>query len=162
METNRFAPPRAEVADVVQGVAAPALWNPSAAARWSILLTPAFGALLQMKNWQALGEPERAASSKVWAIVNLLALGAIVVASAFLPDTKTLDALSRAAAVGLLLAWYFSSGRKQSPFVRARFADSYPRRGWTQPLLLALAAFVGFMVAAACLILAASMLGYET
>ena len=161
METNRFAPPRAEVADVVQGRVAPALWNPSAAARWSILLTPAFGALLQMKNWQALGEPDKAASSKVWVIVNLLALGAIVLASAFLPDTKALDALSRAATFGLLLAWYFASGRKQSPFVRARFGDSYPRRGWAKPLLLALAAFIGFALAVVCVTLVASALGYE-
>jgi hypothetical protein len=44
--------------------AAPALWNPNAAANWSLLFSPMFGAWLHMKNWAALGEPERAAARR--------------------------------------------------------------------------------------------------
>ena len=35
-------------------VASVALWNPVAAAVWSIVLTPAFGAYLHAKNWETL------------------------------------------------------------------------------------------------------------
>jgi hypothetical protein len=65
MTTNLYAPPKAQVADIVQGEAAPALWNPGAAASWSLLLSPAFGAFLHMKNWG-------------WAQPLLVAVGAIV------------------------------------------------------------------------------------
>ena len=54
MTPNPYAPPKAEVADVGRTEVAPALWNPNAAASWSLLFSPAFGAFLHMKNWQAL------------------------------------------------------------------------------------------------------------
>lgn len=47
---------------------APPLWNPNAAANWSLLFSPVFGALLQMKNWEALGEDDKALNSKRRAI----------------------------------------------------------------------------------------------
>ena len=37
-----------------------ALWNPDAAACWSMLFTPLFGTILVIRNWEALGEPKRA------------------------------------------------------------------------------------------------------
>ena len=48
----------------VSDVPSCALWNRSAAARWSLVFTPAFGAFVLMRNWHALGEPERAASAR--------------------------------------------------------------------------------------------------
>ena len=50
MNPNPYAPPTARVDDVATGDAAPALWNPNAAANWSLLFSPAFGAWLHMKN----------------------------------------------------------------------------------------------------------------
>ena len=144
---NPFAPPRSEVADVVRGEASPSLWNPNAAARWSLLLTPAFGAFLHMKNWQALGEPGKAATSKTWLIVILflfLVLG-LALLSGFMPEVKALDRLSSWASIALLLTWYFSSARSQVAFVAGRFGTNYPRRGWLKPISLALLAFVGVL-----------------
>ena len=42
------------------------IWNPGAAARWSLLFSPAFGAFIHMRNWQALDQPERAAATGRW------------------------------------------------------------------------------------------------
>ena len=57
-QENPYAPPTAAVADIGTATAAPRppLWNPGAAASWSLLLSPVFGAILHMKNWQAMGE----------------------------------------------------------------------------------------------------------
>jgi hypothetical protein len=63
-QDNPYAPPKAAVEDVVTFEPSPALWNPNAAASWSLLFTPIFGSLLHMKNWQAMGNREKAASSK--------------------------------------------------------------------------------------------------
>ena len=145
--SNPYAPPKADVADVVAGEVAPPLWNANAAASWSLVFSPAFGAFVHMKNWQALGEPAKAAAAKTWGILTLLVLVVVSVASALLPDSKAVDGLSRIVMLALLLSWYWSSGRPQASLIKARFGSHYPRRGWAKPLLLAVAALVCFVVA---------------
>jgi len=144
--TNPFAPPTAVVADVGSARTtepAPPLWNPRAAAGWSLLFGPLFGSLVHMKNWQALGEKEKAATSKAWAMASL-AFIVLTALSAALPDSPRIDMAFRAAGFGLLVGWYYSSGRAQNGFILARFGYDYPRKGWAQPLLLALAAVAAF------------------
>lgn len=147
MTPNPYAPPRADVADIIQGQVAPALWNANAAASWSLLFSPAFGAFVHMKNWQALGEPAKASAAKTWGIATLLVLIVVSVTSLLLPDSKALDGLSRIVMFALLLSWYYTSGRPQASLIKARFGTHYPRRGWAKPLLLALVALVCFIAA---------------
>ena len=145
MTSNPFAPPKSEVADVVPGRLAPALWNPNAAANWSLLFSPVFGAFLHMKNWEALGEPAKASTSKRWVVAGVGFFVVLALASAYFPE-KAMDGISRAAALGLLFGWYFASARQQTAYVKARFGKTYPRRGWAKPLFLALLAILGFVV----------------
>ena len=145
MTPNPFAPPRSEVADVGRGELSPALWNPNAAASWSLVLTPAFGAFLHMKNWQALGEPGKAATSKTWFMVILFLVVGLALLSGFMPEVKVLDRLSSWASIALLLGWYYSSARSQVAFVAGRFGTNYRRRGWLKPISLALLAYVGVL-----------------
>ncbi len=145
--SNPDAPPKADVADIVDGQAAPALWNANAAASWSLLFSPAFGAFVHMKNWQALGEPAKASTAKTWGIATLLVLVVVSVASVLLPDSKVLDGLSRIVMFALLLSWYYTSGRPQASLIKARFGTHYPRRGWIKPLLLAVGALICFVAA---------------
>ena len=147
MTPNPFEPPKAKLRDISQGEAAP-LWNPNAAANWSLLFSPVFGALVHMKNWQALGESAKAASARVWAMVSLVGIVGAASASVLLPNITTLDPFSRLLGLSLLIGWYASSGRAQAAYVKSRFGNEYPRRGWGKPLLLAaasLAAFVGVL-----------------
>lgn len=143
MSTNPYAPPTAEVADIAPRDTVPALWNPNAAANWSLLFSPVFGALLQMKNWIALGEPGKAATSKAWAIATAALIVIVSAATAMLPESKALDAGSRGIGLVLLIAWYTSNGRAQARYVKEKFGSAYPRRGWTRPLLIALGITVG-------------------
>jgi hypothetical protein len=145
-QANPYAAPVAEVADVTALEASPPLWNPNAAASWSLLFSPVFGAWLHMLNWQAMGEPEKAAASKRWLIGSAVMLVLIVMGSIALPDTKALDALSRIVGFGVLIAWYYAIGKSQNAAVLARYGKNYRRKGWAKPLLLALAGLLGFMV----------------
>jgi len=53
-----------------------ALWNPTAAALWSLLFSPALGAWLVMRNWQRLGKPDKARQALCWFVgVLVLNLG---------------------------------------------------------------------------------------
>lgn len=147
MQDDRYAPPRAAVADPAAPLSAtgsPPLWNPNAAGFWSLLFSPAFGAFLHAANWNALGELEKAKTSRIWAWVSLAGLGIVAVLSAFFPEGAGADSASRAIAIGLLVGWWTQSGNVQRKFVRDRFGTTYPRRGWGKPLGFALLVVVAF------------------
>lgn len=78
--------------------------------------------------------------------VTLLVLAGIALTTAFLPNPRALDGVSRTGGVVLLASWYSSSGRSQAENVKSRYGKDYPRRGWAKPLLLACLAFVVFVI----------------
>jgi hypothetical protein len=143
---NPFAPPKAEVADIVGERIAPLLWNPNAAANWSLLFSPAFGAFLHMKNWQALGQPNKAASAKVWFVLSLVVLGGLSCASVVGPSSGQQAGFVRLVGFLLLVAWYFGSARGQAAYVKTHFGTNYPRRAWSKPLAGAVLAFLALVV----------------
>jgi hypothetical protein len=121
----------------------PALWNPNAAARWSLLFSPAFGAFLHARNADALGRPDEAKAHWIWFWVSL---GFLVLAmmSTLIPVIP--DMLFEIGGLILLFGWYGSLGRKQIRFVKETWQDRYQRKSWTTPLLIGGAGFVGFML----------------
>jgi hypothetical protein len=147
VNTNPYAPPQAAVGEMASQEAAPALWNPNAAANWSLIFTPMFGAFLHMRNWQALGEQGKARTSRYWVVVGATVFSGLTLLSALQAQSKGAGSLIRTAGFILLLSWYFGSARAQSRYVKERFGNKYPRRGWGKPILAALGVFAVFMVA---------------
>lgn len=127
----------------------PAIWNPNATANWSLIFSPAFGSYLQMLNWRALGEPEKAASSQNWFYVSLGMLVLYVLMGVFIDDSKAADGAAQGLGVLFLIVWYFSAGRAQSKYVKEKLGSSYTRKPWGKALLIGVAAFVGFLISAA-------------
>ncbi|AKS43394.1 hypothetical protein [Wenzhouxiangella marina] len=127
MSQNPYAPPKSDLQPPVED--APAIWNPNAAGLWSLLFTPIFGASLVMKNWKAMGQPDRAGAAMIWVIVSIV----MIIPSIFIPF------------LGLvyLIVWYFSNQRPQAVYVRERWGQGYPRRSWALPLILAVAVLFG-------------------
>jgi predicted nucleic acid-binding Zn ribbon protein len=121
-----------------------ALWNPAAAANWSLIFTPAFGSYLQMLNWQTLGERERAVTARIWFYVSLAMLG-VYVAIRLLTGERSY-ASAQPLLVLYLFVWYFASGRSQAKYVKERFGSAYPKKGWGKPILLGIAALVGYVL----------------
>jgi hypothetical protein len=148
MPLNPYSPPITEVEDFRDSDNSPALWNPNAAANWSLVFSPAFGAFVHMKNWQALGEPGKAATSKIWAILSLLVVFGLSGLFTIL-HSKSIGGFMRIGALVLLLSWYFASGREQAKYVEARYGKVYPRRGWSKPLFFALLFSLAYVVAVA-------------
>ncbi len=143
-QNNPYAPPQAEVSDVVTLEQAPPLWNPNAAASWSLVFSPIFGAYLHMRNWQALGQADKAATSKNWIIAVIAFFVVSMGLSMALPESKGLDLIGRVGGFALLLGWYYSIGKSQQAYVLARYGKTYPRRGWLLPLLAALGSLLAF------------------
>jgi len=148
---NSYAPPRASL-DSPQTPAgpSPALWNPEAAAFWSLLFPPIFGALLHMTNWRALGEPALAASARRWVIASVVFYLIFLLVPFILPqsDGQLPDLALNAGAFVLLIAWYLASARGQAKYVKGRFGTGYRRRGWGKPLLRVVLAFGALLGAA--------------
>jgi hypothetical protein len=135
----------------------PPLWNPNAAALWSLLFSPAFGAFLHARNAEALGRTEEAKANRFFfrgtlAFVGLVTLVGVLVPR--LPDSVW-TALSRGGGIGVLVGWYLSVGSKQIRYVKETWHDAYPRRPWTRPLLVAVACFFAYFIAIVLLILVA-------
>ena len=142
MQDERYAPPKAEVeGPSLDAEAAPALWNPNAAANWSLLFSPILGTWLHMLNWRALGETERAESAKTWLLATTLLLVGMSLGGALMP-LSGLVGLRPIVSFVLLIAWYFGSARPQANWVKEHYGNRYPRRGWTQPLLGALVLWI--------------------
>ena len=149
LNANPYAPPDAAVSDVSHLDSAPKLWNPNAAANWSLLFSPAFGAFLHMKNWHALGDTQRAQLNRNWAIASILIIFGAGFLSALVPESKALDGSTRLVGFALLIAWYMTSAKAQAKLVKDRFGSAYPRKGWGLPILAAIGCFAAIVVAAA-------------
>ena len=131
---------------------APRLWNPNAAACWSLLFSPAFGAYLHARNAESLGRTDEAKANRVWFYASLAYFGFVLV-SIFIPAIP--DSVFRGSAIGLLVGWYFSLGKKQIHYVKNTFQEGYQRKPWTKPLLVAFGGLVGFLIVLFILAMAA-------
>jgi hypothetical protein len=136
----------------------PVLWNPNAAACWSLLLTPAFGAFLHAKNADTLGRPEEAKANRTWFYASLIYLGFILL-GIFLPFIP--DGIFRGAGIGLLVGWYVTLGKKQIQYVKQTSQDSYQRRTWAKPLLIGFGCSVAFFTVVLILAVIAGFLGIQ-
>lgn len=128
--------------------AAAPIWNPYATANWSLLFSPAFGSYLQMLNWRALGETEKADSARNWFYASLAMLLVYAVVGALLADPQRSKAAAQMLGFIYLLVWYFAAGRSQAKYVKAKFGADYSRRPWGKALLIAVGAFVGYFIVA--------------
>lgn len=147
MTTNPYTPPATNFDTVPVSGGAPALWNPGPAGVLAFFFTPIFGAIIIMKNWEAMGENEKARQSKMWAIGSVVFYAALLAVSAFLPDTSMTNVLGRGAAMGYFVAWYMKCCKDHKDVVTSRFGTAFPKRGWTMPLLYAVGVYVGAVVA---------------
>lgn len=145
MESNPYAPPVAPLATPAAQANAP-LWNPGAAASWSLLFSPAFGAFLHMRNWQALGDTAKANQSRNWFIGSIVLLVVAGLSGFVFPEAGA-DVIGRAVGFGTLIAWYLTLGKQQVELVKTRFGTTYPRRSFLPPIGVAIGIFAAVMVA---------------
>ncbi|WP_250482862.1 lysozyme inhibitor LprI family protein [Caballeronia sp. GaOx3] len=136
------------------------IWNPSRVASLSFIFTPVFGSYLQGRNWQSLGHPERAASSKSWFCASLLVLVVMAAAAVYGLTSGAIgsDAVRGVVNLGALAyfaIWYGVSGRQQVQYVKEQFGKDYAKKSLVKPLLAAvvlglayIAVIVGILIAA--------------
>lgn len=141
MSTNIYSAPAANLDASKAGPGATVLWNPGAAAAWSLLFTPIFGALLHMGNWEALGKHDEARKSLWWAIATgAFSVGSVVLA--FVMPEGWLGALENWLWLIWLLLWYALHARDQVDFVNYAVEGDYIRRGWGKPFLITAVVYV--------------------
>ena len=119
----------------------PALWNPNAAAGWSLLFTPAFGAFLHSRNADAMGRHSEAKANKFWFYFIIAYFGFTLIPIPFVPEL-----FFRVTRLGLLLGWYFDLGKDQIKYVNLTWGNGYERKPWTKPLVTALCCLAGTFI----------------
>lgn len=128
-----------------------ALWNPSVAACWSVVFTPAFGAWLLMRNWEVLGERRQAAAARMWFVFSVGLLAVRLISGALNARLNSQSNLLLWFSWGYLLAWWIAAAAPQARLVRARFGADFPRQGWDYALLLAVAGGIAYQLLSALL-----------
>ncbi len=132
--------------EVTAGSGPQPLWNPRAATWWGLLLSPAFSAYIHMRNWQALGQEDKAAEARAWFCIIM----AYIVVSCFLAGAS--DMLGRdlsppsSAALGIVAAWHILCGRGQERYIAALKGGGYARRPWSRTVFSALGIFMAIVV----------------
>lgn len=111
------------------------VWNPEAAATWSVVLSPVFGTTLHWLNWRALGQGSKAAQAAFWIGGAVL----VTVLAILLPRGG--GGLSFL----FLIAWYFLAARPQARYVKESLGPTYTKRGWFQPIAIAILAVVSML-----------------
>ncbi|MDB5917811.1 MAG: hypothetical protein JWR40_2045 [Massilia sp.] len=104
-----------------------------------------------MRNWQALEQPERAASARRWFHASLCVLMLQIFTSALNTRLGTEPMLLHPVGLLFLLVWYFAAARQQTLLVRERFGARYRRKRWDGVMLGAIMA--GAVHAGACTLL---------
>lgn len=137
-------------ADVPCDSGAVALWNPTAAALWSLLLTPAFGAWLHMRNWERLGQPDKARQARWW-FAGLLVLGLASYMLAAAGAVLGREDLGPPwwLALAVFGIWCVLAAYPQISHVDDRHGEGYERRSWAAPLVIGLLANCAIPFAAA-------------
>lgn len=128
--------------DVTGAPAPPAispLWNPKAAALWSLLFSWAFGSFLLARNWKALGDEERAKRCMLWFYGFFPFLIAAIVVSEF----GDFAAFLRPAGIGIFVAWFITERTPQADYLEQRFGGRYPRKSWLMPIGVAICIVAG-------------------
>ena len=123
-----------------------AIWNPNAAAGWSMLFTPIFGSWLQMLNWRALGLPDKAKLSQRWLYASLGLMVFCVLLLLLFGDKEGSD-IAKPILFLYLCIWYFADGRTQGKYIEERFGADYHKKSWGKVLLIAFAILFAYSLA---------------
>jgi hypothetical protein len=129
-----------------QAAHAQAVWNPSVAACWSVIFTPAFGAYLLMRNWEALGDQRQAEAARKWFAFSVGLLAVRLLSAAINTRLNSQSNLMLWVSWGWLLVWWILAAAPQARLVRARLGADFPRHGWDYALLLALAGGIAYQL----------------
>lgn len=117
----------------------PALWNPQAAVWWSLLLSPAFGAILHLINARAMNHDEQVNDNTIF----LIAYGIIIVVAIPLAITHNMN--TNFVGIGMTIGWYLVVGKKQVQYVAETFGKDYPHKTWLLPVVLGIVGIIALL-----------------
>ena len=144
MDHNPYSAPQYDSTLGIARQAKPRLWNPAAAVGWSLLLSPVFGAILHMINWRALGRPDKARQSLIWAVMIVVLFVAGTAWGGAAPAGSVGDTVSNFVGIALFAGWFVASALEQIRHVK--MLGDYERRGWVKPVSLTIIGGIALIV----------------
>ena len=112
------------------------LWNPAAITLWSVLLSPAFGAWLQMYNLRRMGQEAQAAVARRWCVASLWVLGCNALFHAINIRLGGTSFLFDWVNLSLFIVWCTCNTPQHAQAVRARCGSTYRKRAWDNVLAI--------------------------
>lgn len=143
MTHNPHIAPDPSLEPVKQDLSSTPLWNPNFASAWSLLFTPVFGAIIHMKNWEALGRPDKAMASKVWAFMMGVIILLVTTWSILNPRVFLSARLPQIVSLTVFFVWYVAMARPQIDLITA--AGDFEKRSWGMPISLGIAGIAALL-----------------
>jgi hypothetical protein len=146
MSTNPYSSPTASLESIRPVTEAPPLWSPKVAAVLSFFFTPILGSIIVMKNWQAMGEVEKAGKAKLWIYLTVgvaVVMGAL---SGFLPEKLAQKMPDSSLGIAYFVVWYMLVCREQEDTVAVRFGKAWPKRSWVLPIVYTIGIVLAIVV----------------
>jgi hypothetical protein len=79
-----------------------------------------------------------------WFYFSFIMLIVYIFMGIFIADETAANGAARSLGFLYLIIWYFSAGRPQAIYVSEKYGKDYPRKGWGMPLLIGVAAIIGY------------------
>ena len=113
----------------------PRLYDPRTLGRLGLLFTPAFAAWFAKRNWEELGEFDKADSQGRWFWGGVALL--VVNTAAYVLHWDTLFWIAQVAWLVQVVWWYFKPQAHQTAWAKVKLKGRYDRRSLVVPGLLA-------------------------
>lgn len=140
-----------DVSALDRAIPAHALWNPLGAAFWSLIFTPAFGAWIVMRNWEALGDERQARCARTWFVFSVGLLAVRLLSGAINTRLNSQSNVIHWVSLLYLALWWLAAALPHQRLVHSRLGPDYPRQGWDHALLLAVMGGFGYYIMSAAL-----------
>lgn len=122
--------------------ARPLLYSPKFVCACALLFTPLFGAALQARNWDELGEPDEARASRQWVRASLWLLVLYLVVQTIFRNEPFINWFGPYFLVVFWGAWMITGGRRQPGFVARRCGDNFDHRPIGRAMILGAAGWL--------------------
>ncbi len=137
---------------------APEIWNPTAAANWSVFFLP-LGAYLHYRNAKILGRELEARRNFVW----FWLLCVTFVVAVLMSGVPSLDpVIGLSFSVFMLVFWYLNAAKDQMHYVSKNFGSDYKRLGWFMPITLCIVLIIFFWIGLFILMWGISLLYFNS
>lgn len=137
------------------------LFHPRFVCALGFLFTPLLGAMLQARNWEALGQYDEARASRFWGRSALWLIGVYIAMQVIFHDQPIFQGFAIYFIAVMWLAWMVTSGFKQLRYLKAHPNLRYTNRPLGKVITLGVAGWLFYGLVMVTIAMGLKLLGID-